>query len=167
MTEPTLLEVLHRIRFLDGIAVEDLRRIASVARLHSYQPGAVLFREGDCVTHVFLVAEGNVALEVGVPGCGPRRIHTVGTGELLGWSPVLDQGPMTATGRALVPTQVVAIDAFQVLALCHQDPDFGYAFMRRTARALAQRLNATRLQLLDVYRTEFPEVARTPEGANG
>lgn len=166
MSEPTLLEVLHRIRFLDGIADEDLHRIASVARLQSFRPGAVLFREGDSVTQVFLVSEGNVALEVGVPGYGARRIHTVGAGELLGWSPVLDQGPMTATSRALTATQVVAIDAFQVLALCHQDPNFGFAFMRRTARALAQRLNATRLQLMDVYRTELPVVAGTQEGAN-
>jgi CRP-like cAMP-binding protein len=166
MNEPTLLEVLHRIRFLDGIADEDLHRIASVARLHSYRPGAVLFREGDCLTQMFLIAEGNVALEVGVPGHGARRIHTVGAGELLGWSPVLDQGPMTATGRALAPTQVVAIDAFQVLALCHQDPNFGFAFMRRMARALAQRLNATRLQLLDVYGTELPAIAGTREGAD-
>ena len=165
MSEPTLLEVLHRIRFLDGIAEEDLHRIASVARLQSYRTGTVLFREGDRITQIFLISQGNVALEVGVPGYGARRIHTVGAGELLGWSPVLDQGPMTATGRALAPTDVVAIDAFQVLALCHQDPNFGFAFMRRTARALAQRLNATRLQLLDVYGTELPEVAGLREGA--
>jgi CRP-like cAMP-binding protein len=166
MSEPTLLEVLHRIRFLDGVADEDLHRIASVARLQNFQPGAVLFRQGDRLTQIFLVAEGNVALEVGVPGHGARRIHTIGAGELLGWSPILDQGPMTATGRALAQTRVVAIDAFQVLALCHQDPNFGFAFMRRTARALAQRLKATRLQLLDVYRAELPVVAGMREGAD-
>src|SRR5438067_1792678 len=106
MSEPTLLEVLHGICFLDGVAVEDFHRIASVAVLESYRPGAVLFREGDRLTRIFLVAEGTVALEVGVPGHGARRIHTIGAGELLGWTPVLDQGPMTATGRALAPTQV-------------------------------------------------------------
>ena len=159
MNEPTLLDILHRIRFLDGVADEDLHRIAAVASLQNYRPGAVLFREGDRVAHIFLIAEGNVALDVGVPGHGARRIHTVGPGELLGWSPVLDQGPMTATGRAMVPTKAVLIDAFQVLALCHQDPNFGFAFMRRTAKALAERLNATRLQLLDVYRHELPIAA--------
>lgn len=123
--------------------------------------------KGDRLSRIFLVLEGNVALEVGVPGQGARRIHTIGAGELLGWSPVLEQGPMTATGRALAPTQVVAIDAFQVLALCHRDSAFGFAFMRRTAGALAQRLNATRLQLLDVYRHDLPVVAGAQEEAAG
>jgi CRP-like cAMP-binding protein len=156
---------LRGIRFLDDIGEDDIHRIASVARIETYQPGAVVFREGDRLTRIFLVALGNVALEVRVAGRGARRIHTVGTGELLGWSPVLDQGPMTATARAVTPTQVVAIDAFQVLALCHQDPGFGVTFMRRTALALAQRLNATRLQLLDVYGAELPVVAGAGEGA--
>ncbi len=166
MSEPTLLEILHRIRFLDGIAEQDLHRIASVAQLESFRPGATVFREGDRLTKIFMVVTGSVALEVGVPGHSPKRLHTIGEGELLGWSPVLDQGPMTATARALVPTQAVALDAFQVLAMCHQDPSFGFTFMRRTARALAQRLSATRLQLLDVYQNELPAVAGSHEGAD-
>jgi CRP-like cAMP-binding protein len=159
MSEPTLLEILHRIGFLDGVAEEDLHKIAAVARLATYPAGSVLFREGDRLNHIFLEVEGNVALEVCVASRGCRRICTIGPGELLGWSPILDQGPMTATARALSATQVVVIDAFQVLAMCHQDPNFGFTFMRRTARALAQRLSATRLQLLDVYRSELPAAA--------
>jgi CRP-like cAMP-binding protein len=73
---------------------------------------------------------------------------------------------MTATARALAPTRLVALDASQVLALCHHDPAFGFTLMRRTAQALAARLSATRLQLLDVYRQELPVVAGAPEGAH-
>jgi CRP-like cAMP-binding protein len=93
-----------------------------------------------------------------VPGRGPTQFQTIGSGELLGWTPLLGPGPMTATARALTPTQLVVINAAQVLALCTHDPKFGYELLRRTARALARRLAATRLQLLDVYRDLLPVV---------
>jgi CRP-like cAMP-binding protein len=80
----------------------------------------------------------------------------VGAGELLGWSSLLGQAPMTATSRALTTSRLIALDASQVLALCRFDPKFGFTFMKRTAEALAKRLNATRLQLLDVFRHELP-----------
>ena len=59
---------------------------------------------------------------------------------------------MTASAKALTKTKAVAIDAEAIRNWCDKDPKFGYAFMKRLAGAIAQRLNATRLQLLDVYR---------------
>jgi CRP-like cAMP-binding protein len=159
MTETTLLEILRMIRFLEGVTEDELHQIASVAQLAEYPAGRTLFREGEQLSCIFLVVEGSVALELPVPGRGYKRLHTVGAGELLGWSPLLNQLPMTATARSLAPTQVVALDARQILALCHHDPRFGLAFMQRTALALAKRLDATRLQLLDVYRHELPVLA--------
>lgn len=63
---------------------------------------------------------------------------------------------MTATARSLTKSQAIAMRGPQVLALCEQNPQLGYEFMKRAARALAKRLNATRLQLLDVYGTQLP-----------
>ena len=49
---------------------------------------------------------------------------------------------------------VLALDARALLRLFDADPRFGYQFVRRTAAAVAARLTATRLQLLDVYGVE-------------
>jgi CRP-like cAMP-binding protein len=165
MSESTLLEILRHLRFLEGVSDDEIKQIASVAQLKEYSAGSTLFRAGEWLPCIFLVVEGSVGLELPVPGQGTKRIHTVGRGELLGWSPLLTQLPMSATARALMPTDVVAIDAGQILALCHHDPRFGFAFMRRTAQALAKRLDATRLQLLDVYRHELPAAVGDPKGA--
>jgi CRP-like cAMP-binding protein len=166
MTDPKLLDALRMVRFLEGITEIERHQLASVARLVEYRSGAVIFSEGQRLARIFLVVEGAVALEIRVPEHGARRIQTVGPGELLGWSPVLDQTPMTATARALISCRLIALDAAQVLGLCHHDWKFGYMFMRRTARALATRLNATRLQLLDVYHQDLPTVTGTHEGAD-
>jgi CRP-like cAMP-binding protein len=58
---------------------------------------------------------------------------------------------MTASALALEATQVVSIDADELLALCEQNHTLGYQVMRRMSHSLANRLIATRLQLLDLF----------------
>jgi CRP/FNR family transcriptional regulator, cyclic AMP receptor protein len=166
MTESTLYNILKQAPFLAGMADGDLHRVAATARLDTYPAGGVLFREGQAFGRIFLVVEGSVALELDVPDHGGRRVHTVRAGELLGWSPILGPTPMTATARALTLTCVVALNGSQILYLCEQDPKFGLTFMRRTAAALADRLQATRVRLVELYGHELPVVAGIHEGAD-
>jgi len=162
MIEP---ELLGTVRFLEGIAPDDLSQIAGIAEVQEMSAGGVVFREGMKSQHVYLVLEGRVALEIRVPGRGAVSIQTVSTGELLGWSPMLETSPMTATARAVNSTRLLVLHAPQLVALGEHNPRLGLELMRRTALALAQRLNATRLQLLDVYRHELPVVPE--EGGPG
>jgi CRP-like cAMP-binding protein len=157
MATPDMLAQLRDLEFLEGIDDQLLTRIAEISRVVDFAAGAVIFREGDPATKMYLVAEGNVSIEICAPGVGCRRILTVGSGELLGWSPVLEQTQLTATARALIPTKAIETNASQLLALCEHDTRFGYELMRRAASALAKRLNATRLQLVDVYGSQMPE----------
>ena len=156
MSDTASPELLKSLTFLAPATDDELRRLAPAARAERHAAGTVLFREGDYLSRVFVVTAGTVALEINGADHRPRRFQTVGPGELLGWSPLLGSGPMTASARALTDATVVALDAAAVLALCEQDPKFGFHFMRRTAAALAARLSATRLQLLDVFRHELP-----------
>jgi CRP-like cAMP-binding protein len=156
MSDRSLVDVLRKIGFLDGIGDEHLERIASVAEMVQFEDGKLIFREGEPADDVYLLISGSVSLEVCAPALGCRRILTVGPGEMLGWSPVLGQPRLTATARTLSPTQAVRVNANQILTLCQHDPGFGYEFTRRVALALAKRLRAARLQLLDVYGVETP-----------
>jgi CRP-like cAMP-binding protein len=163
MSEPVTTEFLRTLAFLAPGTEEEIRQFAAIARSERAPAGAVLFREGDQIRHFSIVVSGNVAIEIIGADHRPRRIHTVGKGELLGWSPVLGSGAMTATARAITDVQIVSLDAAAVLSVCDQDPRFGYLFMKRIATAIAARLNSTRLQLLDVYGSEIPTIGM--EGA--
>jgi CRP-like cAMP-binding protein len=143
-----LLDMLEDLDFLRGTPPEHLGHLAALGQLQEHPAGTVLFREGEVSHHVYLVHQGEVLLEVQVPGRGPAPIQTVGPGELLGWSPVLRLGPMTATARTLSRCRLVALDAGPLLALCQRDPAFGLEFLRRTAAAIGRRLHGTRLRLL-------------------
>jgi CRP-like cAMP-binding protein len=142
-----LLDEIQDLAFFRGCAPELIKQVALVAQLQEHLPGTVLFSEGHPSPWVYLLLQGEVNLEIDVPGHGALLIQTLGSGELLGWSPVLATGPMTATARALTRCRLAALDAAQILKISECDLRFGLEFFRRTALALAQRLRATRLQL--------------------
>jgi CRP-like cAMP-binding protein len=154
MNGSSLVEALRATEFLRGISDEHLVLLAAVSQLAVFPAGQTIFREGDLAADALLITEGRVSLEVCGPGTGCRRILTVSQGELLGWSPLLQQARLTATARAMTPTTAIRIPAGPAITLCESDPRLGYELMRRTALVLSKRLSAARLQLLDVFGTE-------------
>jgi CRP-like cAMP-binding protein len=153
------LETLEKLSFLEGFPREYLKPLASVAEVVEVAPNEIIFNEGEKSANIYVVMEGKVALEIWVTGRGVTVIQTVGPGRLLGWTPLLAQGPMTVTARTLEPCRLVAINAMQALSACAENPRFGMEFMRRAALALSRRLNATRLQLADICQDAFPVVS--------
>lgn len=162
MESTTAPSLLREHRFFQDLSDEQHAALAAVARLQTFPPGAPLFREGAFCDDLYLVCEGQVALEMYLPTRGQVRLLTVGPGELLGWSPLLTATPMTASAVALQPTEVLALAAAPLRKLCATNHDIGYALMRQVSISLAKRLLATRLQLIDVFAESQPDVFRLP-----
>jgi CRP-like cAMP-binding protein len=152
------IESLREIRFLHDMGPKHLEQIANISRFRDYNEGDIVFRQGDAAQQLYLIVHGNVSLEICAASVGCKQILTLGSGELLGWSSVLEQSCYTARARVLDVTRLVEINVGQFLTICERDPQFGYELMRRTALALAKRLSATRMQLLDVYGSNLPVV---------
>jgi CRP-like cAMP-binding protein len=151
-----MIDALREARFLHDLDNEHLLKISDVTRMRDVEPGQVLFREGDVPQDVFLVISGSVALDINTAGGGSRRIMAVGPGEILGWSALLEQTQMTATATTMGHAKVAQINTGELLSICKHNPRFGYELLRRTSLALAARLSATRLQLLDNFGSQMP-----------
>jgi CRP-like cAMP-binding protein len=151
-----LVDTLREIRFLHDMGSMHLEQIADISRIRDFNTSDVVFRHGDPAQHLYLVVSGKVSLEICAAGIGCKQILTLGAGEVLGWSSALEQLCYTARARAIDITRLVEINDAQFLTICERDPQFGYEMMRRIALALAKRLSATRMQLLDVYGANLP-----------
>ena len=151
-----MCELLRELEFLRGLPDENVQELAELAALVEFPAQATIFRNGEPASCCYLIVDGCVLLEICGPAVGCAQVLTIGNGELLGWSPVLGQAQLTATARTLESTRAIALQGNEVVNYCEQNPGFGYEFMRCTALALAKRLTATRLQLLDLYHTDPP-----------
>jgi CRP-like cAMP-binding protein len=151
MSPQEVREILGALRFGASLSPATAAKLADLVQVAEFPAGAVIFEEGAHHPWFYVVVTGEVALEMCIPARGCTRILTVGPGDLLAWSALLVEGKMTATAIALAPTRLFAASSQGVRDLCNTDHRFGYELMCETAKALARRLVATRLQLLDVY----------------
>ncbi len=156
-SEEQLWETLRKIEFLRCVDDEYVKELAKLGQVVDFPEGTVVFNEGEPASHCYLIVDGRVLLEMCGPG-GCTRILTVGEGEILGWSSVLGKAELTAAARTMAATRAIEFSGAEVLALCEQIPKLGYQLMRCTALALAKRLTATRLQLLDLYGEVIEEI---------
>ena len=136
--------------FVAGLAPRLLERLSPLAREVRYESDQVVFREGDDCHDFFLIFSGRVGLEIG-HGRGTLRVQTLSAGDEFGWSAVLMGRGKHFQARALESVMTLAFDGGQLMTLCQQDTALGFELMHRMLGVVSERLQATRLQLLDMY----------------
>jgi CRP-like cAMP-binding protein len=116
-----------------------------------FKNGEYILREGDPANTFYLVREGKVAVEVLAPGRKPIIVATLGEGEILGWSWLLAPYQWRFHARAVEDVRAIALDGKCLRTKCEENHDLGYEVLKRFTQIMERRLEATRLQLLDVY----------------
>lgn len=137
--------------FFAGFSPDQNRIVSGCARNHKFDAGHYLFHEGEPANEFFLIRHGRVALEIVAPGQAPVVIATLGKGEIVGASWLVAPYRWMFDARAVELTRAIGIDAACLRGKCDADAQLGYEMMKRFLPVLVKRLNATRLQLLDVY----------------
>jgi len=150
MTLENLANTLREHPFLRGFAAEHIDRLAAMASEVRFGKSEFIFREGDESSFFYLLLTGKVALETNTPG-RILRIVTLGPGEELGWSSVTPSHSKQFQARSLEETQALAFDGVRLQHACEEDCRFGYTLMTAMLRVVAERLQSTRMQLLDIY----------------
>jgi CRP-like cAMP-binding protein len=152
MNKYEIIDTLRENRFLKDIDSEHLDKIAKIAQVREFDAHDVVFCEGDTADSVYLVVSGRLSLELSHGSDAYRKqLVTVGPGEILGWSSLVESPRFAATAIVVEPARLVRIDGARLRAICDQNPQFGYEFTRRTLRALAMRLTETWRQLSYVH----------------
>ncbi len=137
--------------FFAALTGEQHALLAECAVPAVFEAGTRIFSEGGAADRFWLIEDGGVALDMRVPGRGDQVVETLAAGTVLGWSWL--HAPFRWHFGALARLRSVAIefDAAQVRARCDADAAFGYAVLRSFTPVITERLQATRLRLLDLY----------------
>ncbi len=138
---------------LKAFGPQHLERLAALAEEVEFHRDQVIFREGDRHGMFYLILDGGVGLEI-MTARHPVMLQTLHAGDALGWSALLD-GDTGAhfQARALTPTRALAFDGAKLRQTCDADPSFGYRMMKALLALVTERLDVTRMQLLDMYAT--------------
>jgi CRP/FNR family cyclic AMP-dependent transcriptional regulator len=149
------MEGLERIvlahPFFAGFEKELGELVAGCARNHRFDPGKYLFHHGDDANEFYLIRHGTVALEMLPPGQPPVVFSTEREGDIVGTSWLVPPYRWGYDARAVELVRAIGIDARCLRDKCEADHNLGYQMMKRFVPVIMQRLEETRLQILDVY----------------
>ena len=147
----TLERIIAEHPFFAGLDHGFTNLMVSCASNMRFKAGTYILREGDPADTFYLIREGKVAVEVHSPPHRPVIIATLGVGEILGWSWLLPPFRWKFHARATDEIRAIALDGKCLRNKCEENHDLGYAVLKRFAQIMEQRLESTRLQLLDLY----------------
>jgi len=88
---------------------------------------------------------------VNSPARGALLIETLSPGDAVGWSWLFAPYRWQLDGRTMESSDLIAFDGACLRGKVEQDHELGYQLMKRFAANVVDRLQATRMQLLDVY----------------
>jgi CRP-like cAMP-binding protein len=154
MSGPPHRELKPRIAdhpFFQGLSRELVEVLARNATEQTYNTGDLLIREGEPANEFLLVTNGKVALEVVAPDRPRLTIQTIGPGEVIGWSWITAPYRWQLDARALKPTKAIVLEAPILREALESRPSDGYQFLLRLLPVIGQRLENTRMQLLDIH----------------
>ncbi len=144
-------DLLAAHAFFKDLRKETVDLVAGCGSNVHFAPDQYLMHGGDDADRFFAVRKGTVSIEVFVPGRGPVTLQTVGEGEILGWAWLVPPYKWHFDARARDEVSAVSFDGACLRKKCDADPAMGYEMMKRLARLVSQRLETTRVQILDLY----------------
>ncbi len=139
---------------------------------HRFEPGEVIYRDGDTADRAYFMLEGRVRIFKRIGGA-ERGLSVLGSGELFGQEALLTNAKRTATAISLTPVQVVAFDTDSLEQLITDSPKTGARLVERLAlraREAEERIQISMLRdsqarvILALVRTAQAQPT-PPEGA--
>jgi len=147
----SLESIIRNHEFFHGLEEKYIVFIAGCARNVRFEENQYIFHEGDPAERFYFIREGLVSIELMIPHKGASTLHTVRDGEVLGWSWLAPPYRWHFDARTLRSTHALDFDGECLRRKCEEDHHLGYEVLKRFANVVSERLDAARLQLLDLY----------------
>lgn len=147
-----LSKILRTHAFLNDLDENHIKQIVGCASNIVFKENDYIFREGEEAKRFYLIRTGKVALEINGREKGRIRVLTLGPGQILGWSWIVLPYRWHFDAQVIENVRAISLDGECLRKKFDEDPKLGFDMMKRFTQILEQRLNVTRIQLMDMYK---------------
>lgn len=147
----SIASLLEKHHLFDGLDQEAVYLFAGCAEEVSFDPGERIYQQGDEADRFYILCSGEAALESETPGRGKIVVETLSAGDVLGASWLFPPYRLMWDARARSRVRAVGFNARCLRLTCDENPQLGYLLMKRFAQIMIHRMQAARLQSLDIY----------------
>jgi CRP-like cAMP-binding protein len=131
-----IVELLGRVPVFSTLEQDDLGRIAQLAVPRTFEPGQIVFREGDASDTCYIVRSGRARAVREHPDGRTITLATFGPGDIFGELAMFEDELRSATVEAVQLTSVVAVLGPDMRRLMGEHPEISI----RLVVALGRRL---------------------------
>jgi CRP-like cAMP-binding protein len=142
METATLEKVLEENPLFKGMKEQHLRTLVESATIVRFEPGDVIFEEGEPAHRCYGIRSGKVALQLVSYRVDPFTLMTLEEGDIIGWSWLFPPYRRKFTAKALGVVRAISLDGKSICARCDEDHDLGYELMKRFAQIIEHRVEA-------------------------
>ncbi|HEX3070179.1 MAG TPA: DUF1003 domain-containing protein [Thermoanaerobaculia bacterium] len=117
----TRQELLASIPLFESLTKEDLEGLTLRLEEGHYQPGEVIFQQGEDGSSLFIIEDGAVEIAYG-EGEENIVLDSLCNGQYFGELSLFDAAPRTATAKATQHTHVIRLDREALVDFVHKNP---------------------------------------------
>ncbi len=127
---------LARSSLFAGLPRRQLGRLATRFLEKAYNPGEVVFLEGDPGRALFVLVEGTVEITQATAR-GEHVVRTLGVGDAFGELALIDDAGRSGTARVVLPARLLILYKTDFDALIEGEAKIAVVVMRNLSRVLA------------------------------
>lgn len=147
----TLEPILKEHPFFKDLKQKHFDVILGCASNVRFKEKEMIFQQGDTADKFYLLRFGKVAIDIPVTSHRSITIQTIHEGDILGWSWLIPPHRCRFNCQAVEDTRAIALDGVCLREKCEKDHELGFELFKRLTKVFAQRLEYTRMQLIDLY----------------
>lgn len=138
--------IVKEIDLFKEISHEVMEEIANICSEENYLKNMVLFKKGEEADCLYILVEGSVNLVIEDGGC--LVLNLTESGEIFGWSSMVEHGLYTASGVCATNIKVVKLERDKLNKIFDIHPEVGLKVLRRLAKIISERLTNSYRDLL-------------------
>ena len=147
MESAEIEEILASCELFKGLGQSEIRNIAKICRVNTYDKGALVYQQGDFGEIIYIIANGQVVLEKTVDMDtreGRVVIATLGRGRVFGcWSTLLDEPHiMMLRTFCQTPATILVLKGAKLRKGMVSDTRFGFNVMEKLCFLLRERIRS-------------------------
>jgi CRP-like cAMP-binding protein len=143
-------DLLKQFPLFDGFSEDQIDLLQPLFMPSEYHSGTVLFGQGEPALYFYLLISGEVAIHYKPEDDEDIVIARVKPGGMVGWSAVIGRRSYTSEAVCSDLTKLLRVRGADLQKLCVEHPETGNLFVDRMADAVAERLERSHPQVLQL-----------------
>jgi CRP-like cAMP-binding protein len=133
-----MLDIMREADLFEGVSENVLREIARESEEVTFEKDSVIYHAGEASSHIYKLIEGSVDLVM----MERHVVHLMvtPTGQIFGWSALVQPYTRMATAKCTAPTKVVRMSRDSIERIIENHPHEGLTILKNLARIVTHRL---------------------------